>query len=75
MLSDSTFSFALQEIFAAMKESPMSEKDFADKLAKCIDDQIKTATVTVEAGIALDASGSMGSVKGATTAKGKGSVS
>lgn len=75
MLNDSTFSSALQKIFATMKETPMSEKDFADKLAKCINDQIKTATVTVEEGIALDASGSMGSVKGATTAKGKGSIS
>ena len=47
----------------------MTEKDYADNLAKIITDHIKTAEV--QAGISLTASGSMGQVAGATTATGK----
>ena len=68
MLSDETLSENLLALFNSMKKKPMSEKDYADKLAKIIDDQIKTAEV--QAGIAVSASGSMGQVAGQTVASG-----
>ena len=69
MMSESTLASNLLNLFNSMKQSPMSEKDYADNLAKIITDHIKTAEV--QAGISLTASGSMGQVAGATTATGK----
>ena len=69
MMSESTLASNLLDLFNSMKQSPMSEKDYADNLAKIITDHIKTAEV--QAGISLTASGSMGQVAGATTATGK----
>lgn len=69
MMSESTLASNLLALFNSMKQSPMSEKDYADNLAKIITDHIKTAEV--QAGISLTASGSMGQVAGATTATGK----
>ena len=69
MMSESTLASNLLNLFNSMKKSPMSEKDYADSLAKIITDHIKTAKV--QAGISLAASGSMGQVAGATTATGK----
>jgi translation initiation factor 2 alpha subunit (eIF-2alpha) len=61
----------LLNLFNAMKNDPMSEADFADQLAAVISDHIKTATVTVNAGIpAATPSG-----PGVTSAPGTGSLS
>ncbi|MDR0386762.1 MAG: hypothetical protein LBH57_01875 [Treponema sp.] len=60
-----------ETLFNNMKKSPMSEADFANELAKIINDHIKTAVVTVNAGIAVSTSGG----GGATTAPGTGSLS
>jgi hypothetical protein len=59
----------LLNLFNAMKEESMSEVDYAEKLSAIINDHIKTATVTVNPGIAVTTSG------GATTAPGTGSLS
>lgn len=69
MMSESTLASNLLNLFNSMKQSPMSEKDYADNLAKIITGHIKTAEV--QAGIKLTASGSMGPVEGSTTATGK----
>ena len=70
MMNESTLSSNLLSLFQSMHgKEPMSEKDYADKLAKIITDHIKTAEV--QAGITLTASGSMGQVTGSTTSTGK----
>lgn len=56
-------------------ETEISDDEFADKLAMAIDKYIKTATVTVSAGIAVATSGSPTSQTGATTAPGTGTIS
>jgi hypothetical protein len=61
----------LLNLFNAMKESPMSEEDYAANLARIVNGHIKTATVTVNPGIAVSTSGG----GGATTAPGTGNLS
>jgi hypothetical protein len=61
----------LLTLFNGMKKEPMSEEDYASRLAGIINDHIKTAVVTVKAGIAVSTSGGGGS----TTAPGTGSLS
>lgn len=46
-LNDEALKSKLLTLFISMKASPMSDADYAEKLAKIIDDQIKTATVSV----------------------------
>ena len=60
----------LLALFQSMKASPMSEEDYADKLAAIFDDHVKTADVVVEPGIAVTTSAGAGS----TSAPGKGSL-
>jgi hypothetical protein len=74
-LSDATLKTNLLNLFNQMKNAPMSEADYADALAKIIDAQIKTATVTVAAGIPVATAGSEVAQKGATTGPGTGSLS
>jgi translation initiation factor 2 alpha subunit (eIF-2alpha) len=54
-----------------MNASSMSDADYAAKLAKIINDHIKTATVTVNAGIVV----ATPSGPGSTSAPGTGSLS
>ncbi|MDR0387279.1 MAG: hypothetical protein LBH57_04510 [Treponema sp.] len=61
----------LATLFNSMKGAPMSEADFADQLASIINNHIKTATVTVNPGIAVATPQGPGS----TTAPGTGSLS
>jgi hypothetical protein len=61
----------LLDLFNAMNAAPVSEEDYAAKLAKIFNDHIKTAVVTVSPGIAVSTSGGGGS----TTAPGTGSLS
>jgi hypothetical protein len=70
-LSEAPLKSSLLNLFNAMNASPMSEDDYAGRLAKIINDHIKTATVTVKPGIAVSTSGG----GGATTAPGTGSLS
>jgi translation initiation factor 2 alpha subunit (eIF-2alpha) len=70
-LEEATLKTNLLGLFNAMKKAPVSEEDYAAKLAKIINDHIKTAAVTVEAGIAVSTSGG----GGVTTAPGAGSLS
>lgn len=68
-MDESALSGKLLALFQSMHSEPMSEKDYADKLAKIITDHVKTAEV--KAGISLTASGSMGQVTGKTVAPGE----
>ncbi|MDR1250181.1 MAG: hypothetical protein LBK63_12880 [Treponema sp.] len=70
-LVEATLKTNLLNLFNAMNSEPMSESDYAAKLAKIINDHIKTAAVTVAAGIAVSTTGGGGS----TTAPGSGSLS
>lgn len=49
-------------------KTEVSDNEFADKLASAIDAYIKTATITVPAGIAVATTGSPAAQTGATTA-------
>ena len=69
MLNDKTLAKNLLELFQSMKDEPMSDDDYAEKLAKIIDDQIKTAEV--QAGIAVSTAGNQNTQTGKTTAAGK----
>ena len=69
MLNDATLSANLLALFQSMHSGPMSEKDYADKLTKIIDDQIKTAEV--QPGIDVKTTGSAAAQTGATTGTGK----
>lgn len=64
-----------QDIISLQKEMLKKEQTdfeaYAEKLADAIDRFVKSATVTVEKGIAVNASG----YTGATTAEGKGKIS
>lgn len=63
-------------LLTGMREKKeVSDDEFAGKLATAIDKYIKTATVTVAAGIAVATSGSPTSQTGATTAPGTGTIS
>lgn len=44
-LNDNSFSIKLQALYSEMTENPMSMQDYADKMAKLLDDQTKTAEV------------------------------
>jgi hypothetical protein len=70
-LSEASLKSSLLSLFNAMNAVPMSESDYAARLAKIINDHIKTAAVTVNPGIAVSTSGG----GGATTAPGSGSLS
>jgi hypothetical protein len=70
-LVEATLKANLLSLFNAMNSTPMSEADYAEKLAMIINEHIKTATVTVNPGIAVSTSGG----GGATTAPGSGSLS
>ena len=69
MMDESVLSKSLLALFTAMKKSPMTEKDYADNLAKIITDHIKTAEV--QAGIAVSTEGTAVKQAGTTTATGK----
>lgn len=69
MLDDKTLSKNLLNLFKSMKDKPMSDEDYADKLAKIIDDQIKTAEV--QPGIDVQTAGNQNSQTGKTTGTGK----
>ena len=68
-MSESTLASNLLDLFNSMKQSPMSEKDYADNLAKIITDHIKTAEV--QPGIDVKTTGSAAAQTGATTGTGK----
>lgn len=52
-----------------------ADEYFADQLATLIDNYIKSATVTVAAGIAVQTAGSAAAQVGATTSPGTGTIS
>jgi hypothetical protein len=72
-LSDSAFAAALKDIFAQMRDGSKNDDWLAEKLAKAVDDQIKTAEVNT--GIAVTGgTASGGPLVGASTSA-KGSLS
>ena len=44
-LNDNSFSAKLQALYSEMYATPMSVQNYADKMAKLLDDQTKTAEV------------------------------
>jgi hypothetical protein len=73
-LVQATLKQNLLALFNQMRQSEMSESDYADKLAKIINDHILTAVVTVNAGIAVSTAGTSAAQTGATTAPGTGTL-
>lgn len=69
MMNEATLSANFLSLFQSMHSEPMTEKDYADRLAKIITDHIKTAEV--QAGIAVKTTGSAAAQTGATTGTGK----
>jgi hypothetical protein len=65
-LSDSVLAQSLQAVFDEMRSGEMSDAEYARKIAKCIDDQIKTAQVSP--GITVQVAPSSGT--GATSGPG-----
>lgn len=75
-LVKSTLKASILSLLSSMREkTEISDEEFADKLATAIDSYIKSATVTVAAGIAVATSGSPTSQTGVTTAPGTGTIS
>ena len=74
-LAESELKSGLLSLFNQMKQDEMSEEEFAGKLAKIINGHIKTASVTVNAGIPVSTTGSAAAQAGATTGPGSGSLS
>lgn len=77
---DSTLVAALDALFteadnAAKTSTPMTKSQFNTKLAKCISDFIKTATVTTPLGVPVSTTGTAAAQTGATTAPGVGTIS
>jgi hypothetical protein len=73
-LNDAILSENLAALCGLMETEPMNKQDLADRLAAIIDAQIKTALVTVKAGIAVSTTGSASAQSGATTATGEGYI-
>jgi hypothetical protein len=69
-LSDSVFKADLLDLYTMMWKKPMSESEFAARMAKLINDQIKTAEVLAGIPVA-GGSATGGAVSGATTGTGK----
>lgn len=70
MMDESTLSANLLSLFQSMHgDEPMTEKDYADNLAKIITDHIKTAEV--QPGIDVKTTGSATAQTGVTTGTGK----
>ncbi|MDR1756101.1 MAG: hypothetical protein LBR65_03950 [Culturomica sp.] len=72
----STLKADLLSILTEMrKKTEVADDEIAGKLAAAFDKYIKTATVTVAAGIAVSTAGSPSAQTGATTAPGTGTIS
>jgi len=74
-LVQATLKTNLLSLFNLMKQNEMSEANFSDQLATIINNHIKTAQVTVNAGIPVATSGSAAAQAGATSGPGSGSLS
>ncbi|GHV76508.1 hypothetical protein AGMMS49942_13290 [Spirochaetia bacterium] len=74
-LVEATLKSNLENLFNAMNENQLSEADYAAKLAKIINDHIRTAVVTVKAGIPVTTAGTAVKQEGSTSAPGTGSLS
>jgi hypothetical protein len=72
-LSDSAFAAALKDIFAQMRDGSKTDDWLAEKLAKAVDDQIKTADVN--AGIAVSGGTQTGGALTGAATSAKGSLS
>ena len=72
----STLKASILSLLTEMREkTEVSDDEFAERLATAIDDYIRSATVTVAAGIAVATSGGPSSQTGTTTATGTGTIS
>lgn len=75
-LVKSTLKASILSLLTEMREkTEVSDDEFAGRLATAIDDYIRSATVTVAAGIAVATSGGPSSQTGTTTATGTGTIS
>jgi methionine synthase II (cobalamin-independent) len=68
-LNQTTLKNNLLTLFNLMKQSEMSEEDYAENLAAIINEHIKTAQV--KAGIPVSTTGSAAAQSGATTGTGE----
>jgi flagellar basal body-associated protein FliL len=66
-LVDNALKNALLAVFEEMTTSPMSNADYAAKIAKAIDDQIKTATVSAGIVVTIPTTSPPGSPSAGTT--------
>lgn len=68
-LVKATLKTSILGLLTGMRDkTEISDDEFADKLAGAIDTYIKSATITVPAGIAVSTAGSPSAQTGATTA-------
>jgi rubrerythrin len=74
-LSETALKSKLEALFNRMKQTETSEAEYAQELAKIINDHIMTAVVTVKAGIPVSTTGTEAAQAGATTGPGTGSLS
>jgi alanyl-tRNA synthetase len=74
-LSETALKSKLEALFNRMKQAETSEAEYAQELAKIVNDHIKTAVVTVKAGIPVSTAGTETAQAGATTGPGTGSLS
>lgn len=75
-LVKSTLKASILSLLTEMREkTEVSDDEFAERLATAIDDYIRSAKVTVAAGIAVATSGGPSSQTGTTTATGTGTIS
>jgi len=69
-MSEAALKNTLLTLFQSMRASPMSEEEYAEFMADIITAHVRTATVTVDAGIPVGTPAG----PGATTAPGTGSL-
>lgn len=69
MMVEENLASQLLVLFQSMHDKPMTEKEYADKLAKIITDHVKTAEV--QPGIPVATTGSQSAQSGSTTGTGK----
>jgi len=74
-LVKSTLKASIFSLLSSMREkTEISDEEFAERLSTAIDDYIRSATVTVAAGITVTTSGGPSSQTGTTTGVGIGTI-
>jgi hypothetical protein len=75
-LVKATLKNGIKSLLASMRtKEEISDDEFADQMATLIDAYVKSATVTVNAGIVVNTTGSAAAQSGVTTSPGTGTLS